>query len=148
MWRDWLCLEIQVYTRKRKSILITSIRQMRNFFRNRKPRRAAKSNHCAMTRNSRCPTNCSAAERVSLRSDGNTSYATAKLNQKSQSLAITGVVRRHARKTGHDALIVEVDGKTCWLVVIRTPELDLVFDPRPQPETFQTASRGELPDSY
>ena len=73
---------------------------------------------------------------VSLRSDVNTGYATAKLNQKSQSLAITGVVRRHARKTGHDALIVEVDGKTCWLVVIRNPELDLVFDPRPQPENI------------
>ena len=73
---------------------------------------------------------------VSLRSDGNTSYATAKLNQKSQSLAITGVVRRHARKTGHDALLVEVGGKTCSLVVMRTTELDLIFDPGPQPENI------------
>jgi hypothetical protein len=64
---------------------------------------------------------------VSLHSDGK--FGRARLNQKSQTIEIAGVVRVPADSRERNALFVECIGKTHRLALIHVAELDVVFDP-------------------
>lgn len=69
---------------------------------------------------------------ISLRSDGNTGWAT--LNQKGQSFEIAGAVRLPADPHARNILLVECLGKIHRLSAIHVKEMELVFDSDPQVE--------------
>lgn len=75
----------------------------------------------------------------SLRSDGKIGRAT--LNQKGQSMQVTGVVRAPADSREQNVLFVECRGNTRRLSAIHVAELDVVLDP--PGEQMESSSPGE-----
>ena len=69
---------------------------------------------------------------LSISSDGKTGRA--RLNQKSQTIEIAGVVHMPADSRARNALFVECVGKSHRLSAIHVKEMELVFDPDSQVE--------------